>query len=134
MIVLDASVTLKWIFSGEDKDEEARICRDRHVSGEETVAVPDLFFYEIANVLATKTKLIGKDAVEAFSLIWKFDFEVFSFGLDEFSEGIGLSKRYGISLYDAAYIELARKLKCSFVTADRKLFEKVMNIKYISFL
>jgi predicted nucleic acid-binding protein len=134
MIVLDASVILKWIFGDENGGDKARLYRDRHVSGEEIVAVHDLFFYEISNVLATKIKLSRNAAVEAFSLIWKFDLEIFSCGLDEFSEGIGLSKRYGISLYDAAYIVLARKLKCSFVTADRKLFEKVMNIKDVSCL
>ena len=67
-------------------------------------------------------------------MVWQFDFEIFSFGIDEFTAGMALSKLYGLSLYDAAYIELARKLKCSFVTADRKLFEKVTNIKYVSFL
>jgi len=35
---------------------------------------------------------------------------------------------------DAAYVELSRKLKCSFVTADRKLYEKVRSIKSVDFL
>jgi len=95
MIVLDASVALKWIFGDEEGGEKARRCREGHVTGEETVAVHSLFFYEIANVLATKTRLSTKGAVEAFSLIWNFDLEVFSLGLDEFLEGIVLSRQYG---------------------------------------
>lgn len=134
MIVLDASVILKWIFGDEDLGEKARLYKDGHVSGEEIVAVHDLFFYEIANVLATKTKLSLKDTVEAFSLIWKFDLEIFNFGLDEFSEGLALSKKYGITLYDSAYIVLARRLKCIFVTADRKLFEKVKDLRQVALL
>ena len=44
MIVLDASVALKWIFWDETGGERARHYRDRHVSGDEIIAVPDLFF------------------------------------------------------------------------------------------
>jgi predicted nucleic acid-binding protein len=98
------------------------------------VAVPSLFFYEIANVLATKTRLSAKDAAEAFSLIWNFDLETFSLGLDEFLEGIILSRQYGITLYDAAYIVLARKLGCPFVTADGRLYKKVKGLKEVRIL
>ena len=134
MILLDASVVFKWIFRDEDGEGNARLYRDRHISGEEIVAVPDLFFYGIANVLATKTTLNKNDIVDAFSLIWKFDFEIFSFGLEEFLTGINLSKRYGITLYDAAYICLAQKLKFHLVTADRRLYEKVEGLKEIILL
>lgn len=134
MIVLDASVVLKWIFEDEEGRDKARRYKERHISEEEIISVPDLFFYEIANVLTTKTKL-GVEAVsDAFSLLWDFDFEVFSFGLEEFLNGIVLAKRYRITLYDAAYIELARKLKSSFVTSDRRLYEKVKELKGVNLL
>jgi predicted nucleic acid-binding protein len=134
MIVLDASVTLKWIFGDEEGGEKARLYKEGHMTGEETVAVHSLFFYEIANVLATKTRLSTKDASEAFSLIWDFDLEVFSFGLDEFSEGIILSRQYGITLYDAAYIVLAKKMGCPFITADKILYKKVKGLKEVRIL
>ncbi len=129
MIVLDASVVLKWIFSDEDNGEKARRYRDAHVSGAERIVVPGLFFYEIANVLATKTGLSPKECYEAFSFIWNFDLESARFGLDEFVEAISLSRRYGISLYDASYVGLAQKLTCRFVTAEKRLLEKVKNLK-----
>ncbi len=69
-----------------------------------------------------------QDAAEAFSLIWNFDLEVFSLGLDEFLEGITLSRQYGITLYDAAYVVLARKLGCPFVTSDRSLYKKLKGL------
>ena len=129
MIVLDASVVLKWIFGEEEGGEKARLYKEGHVTGKEPVAVHGLFFYEIANVLATKTRLSTKDAAEAFSLIWNFDLEVFSLGLDEFLEGIILSRQYTITLCDAAYVVLARKLGCPFVTSDRSLYEKAKRLK-----
>jgi predicted nucleic acid-binding protein len=134
MIVLDASVVLKWILGDEEKGEKAKLYRDSHVSGEEIVAVHDLFFYEIANVLTTKTKLSTGDIVEAFSLIWNFDFDIFNFGLEEFLAGITLSRRYRITLYDAAYISLAKRLKCPFVTADKRLYERIKELKEIRLL
>ena len=134
MIILDASVVLKWILGDEKDEEKAKYYKEGHVTGEETVAVHSLFFYEIANVLVTKTRLSTKDAADAFSLIWNFDLEVFSLGLDEFLEGISLSRKYGITLYDAAYIGLARKLGCSFVTADRRLYEKVKKLGEVRIL
>jgi len=30
-----------------------------------------------------------------------------------------------VSVYDATYLVLAQRLKCYFITADRKFFEKV---------
>ena len=128
MIVLDASAALKWIFGEEEGGEKARLYKEGHVTGREKVAVHGLFFYEIANVLATKTRLSTKDAAEAFSLIWNFDLEVFSLGLDEFLEGMILSRQYGITVYDAAYVVLARRLSCPFVTSDRILYKKAKKL------
>jgi len=123
MIVLDASVVLKWIFDDEGGGDCAVRLRDEHIAGKEIIAVPDLLFYEIGNVLATKTRLSEAAVAEAFALLWDFSLERFDLGLDEFQGSLTLCRKYKITLYDAAYVELSRKLKCSFVTADRKLYE-----------
>jgi len=134
VIVLDSSVVLKWIFDDEDIHGKAIKYQQKHISGEETVIVPSLFFYEIANVLATKTRLSGSDAAESFLMFWNFDFEVIDFSLDEFLSVIDLSMHYKVSVYDASYIELARKLNCNFITADRKLYEKAREMKEVKLL
>ncbi len=38
-------------------------------------------------------------------------------------------EKAGITLYDAAYIVLARKSGCPFVTSDRSLYKKVKKLK-----
>ncbi len=134
MIVLDASVVLKWIFADEDEGEKAERFKDAHVGGHDTIAVPDLLFYEIGNVLTTKTRLSEAAVAEAFSLLWEFSLERFDLGLDEFQNSLALSRKYKITLYDAAYVELSRRLKCTFVTADRKLYEKIKSIKSVELL
>lgn len=134
MIILDSSVALKWIFDDEDAHEDAIKYRQRHMSGEEMIIVPSLFFYEIANVLATKIKLSASDAVEIFSMFWNLDFEIFDFGLENFLSAINLSVHYKVSVYDAVYIELAKKLNCNLITADRKLYENIREIKQVRLL
>jgi len=134
MIVLDASVVLKWIFADEDGGEHAARFKDAHVSGHEIIAVPDLLFYEIGNVLATKTRLSEQAVAEAFSLLWEFSLERFDLGLDEYQSSLSLCRRYKITLYDGAYVELSRRLKCTFVTADRKLYEKIKSLKGVELM
>lgn len=134
MIVLDASLVLKWIFADEVGADPAARLKDAHVAGQETVAVPDLLFYEIGNVLATKTRLSEAAIAEAFSLLWDFSLERFDLGLEEFQGSLALSGKYRITLYDAAYVELSRRLKCTFVTADKKLYEKIKSIKSVELL
>jgi predicted nucleic acid-binding protein len=134
MIVCDASVILKWIFDEEADGDHANRLKEGHVAGNEIIAVPDLLFYEVANVLATKTRLSEAAVNEAFSLLWDFQLERFDLGLEEFMGGLALSRKYKITLYDAAYIELARRLKCAFVTADNRLYEKTKTVKLVDLL
>lgn len=54
MIVLDASVVLKWLLDDEAGGARAAGFREAHAAGAETIAVPDPLFYEIANVLTLK--------------------------------------------------------------------------------
>lgn len=134
MIVLDASVVLKWIFDDEIGAEPAARLKNAHVAGDEIIAVPDLLFYELGNILAKKTRLSEAAIAEVFSLVWDFSLERFDLGLEEFQGGLVLSRKYKITLYDAAYVELSRRLKCTFVTADKKLYEKVKSIKTVEIL
>jgi predicted nucleic acid-binding protein len=55
-------------------------------------------------------------------------------GLDEFLEGIIYSRQYGITLYDAAYIVLAKKMGCPFITADKILYKKIKGLKEVRIL
>lgn len=125
MIVLDSSVALKWIFADEEGAEHAERVRNEHISGKNEIAVPSLFFYEIANVLASKVKLSAEEALEAFELISAFEFNVHELDIPEFLEAMTLSMKHKISVYDTSYHVLASRLGCRFLTADRKFWGKV---------
>lgn len=128
MIVADASVGLKWIFANEQGAEQALHIRNHHVSGQNVIAVPSLFFYEAANVLATKVKLPPEAAQSAFQLFLDFELEVFEPDNGEYLEAISLASERKISAYDAIYIVLARRLGCRMITADEKLWRKTMDL------
>lgn len=125
MIVLDSSVALKWIFADEDGAEHAVRVRDEHVAGTNEIAVPSLFFYEIANVLATKVRLSPEEALEAFELISAFELNVHELDSPDYLEAMTLAMGHRISVYDASYHVLANRLGCRFLTADRMFWEKV---------
>ena len=125
MIVLDSSVALKWIFADEIGAGHAVRVRDEHVSAKNEIAVPSLFFYEIANVLSTKVNLAPDDALEAFELINDFEFNVHELDNLEYLDAMALAMEHKISVYDASYHVLASRLGCRFLTADRKFWEKV---------
>lgn len=125
MIVLDSSVALKWIFADEEGAEHAVRVRDNHINGKNEIAVPTLFFYEIANVLATKVRLSSEEALEAFELISAFEFNVHELDSTGFMEAISFAIKHKVSVYDASYHVLASRVGCRFLTADRKFWEKM---------
>jgi len=124
MIVFDSSVALKWVFNNEEGVSQALALRNAHISGETELVVPTLFFYEIANVLATKVQLAAAEARRAFELFADFELVVHDLDRDEYLAAMDISARYRVSVYDATYLVLAQRLKCYFITADRKFFEK----------
>ena len=128
MIVLDASVVLKWLFPEENG--ETRFLEE-HLSGENPVAVPELFFYEVSNVLATKTSLPLGSVRQGLDFLADLELETYSFGREEYHLAAEMARRYGISAYDAAYIALAQRLGCPFFTADRKLFRKIKVLPFV---
>ncbi len=134
MIVLDSSVALKWIFANEEGAEQAIRLRDDHVSGKNEIAVPTLFFYEIANVLATKVQLQPEDSREAFELISSFEFVIHDLDSIDYLEAMNLSMQYKLSVYDACYHVLASRLGCCFLTADRKFWGKVKELNVAELL
>jgi len=130
MIVLDASVVLKWLISEKDQ-EIALIFLDRHINSGEPVAIPELLYYEVGNILAMKTKLTDGAITRAMNYLFALELLVYTLGKDEFIDAIKLSRMYEISVYDASYVTLAHSLKTYFVTADEKLVRKVEKLDFV---
>ena len=133
MIVLDASIILKLIFKENDTPLALKLM-ENHITGEEKISAPELLYYELANVLATKVLISVKNASSALAEIFNLEIETFTLGIEEFLTSIGVSHKYTISVYDASYVVLAERLNCDFITADVKLFRKITDLKFVRLL
>lgn len=118
-LVLDASVGVKWFSSaGEDNLSEALDIRRAHIEGKELIAVPALFFYEVANALTYK-KAIPFEEIEL-ALDSLFDINLQSEALEAglARDSVKLARRLGLTFYDACYAIAAVKNSCPLITAN----------------
>ncbi len=134
MVVLDSSVILKWVIPDEANTEEALSYLRLHAAGAETIAVPFLLFYEVANVLGMKPQLASSEGKKALNAILNLGLSQHASADSDYLKIIDYVKKYRVSGYDAAYIILAENLGCNFVTADGKLAARVKDLTFVKLL
>jgi predicted nucleic acid-binding protein len=118
--VVDASVSLAWFFEDEASEFTERAL-DRLAS--ERAWVPALWTLECANVLASAHRRGRIDAARRHALAeratrlpLRVDREPVTV-----AEIDGLAARFGLSAYDAAYLELAVRRSLALLTLDARL-------------
>ena len=129
MTVVDASVVLKWLLA--EPSEEAEQLLETHLNGSDQLVAPELLYYEIGNVLVTKTRLSAQETSDLFGYFLDLHIEAYSLGADEYRTTIDLARRYKLSVYDAAYLGLAMALDIRLVTADRRFATRAADTKII---
>lgn len=120
--VLDASVTAAWAFHDENSFETEAIL-DR--LAEESAYVPALWLWEVANALSLgikRKRISGADAenflfrLKAFSIIVEaVDTECI------FQDVFSVARKHALTVYDAAYLELAMRRRLPLATQDKTL-------------
>ena len=120
-LVLDASVALAWTLDDEDSDV-ATAAFDEVGSG---VEVPAHWPLEVANGLRMaerRGRLLSVRSAEALARIFTLGIAV-----DDgpwpvrTARALDLSRRYALTVYDAAYLELAERRNARLATLDRDL-------------
>jgi predicted nucleic acid-binding protein len=121
-LVLDASVVLAWSIAEECSAQADVIEEIVHRDGAE---VPSHFFLEVAGAVLKgerEKKLTREDAREIAigveSLACMVDQET---SRRAFHDTMELAYKHGLTLYDAAYLELAIRRKLRLATLDKKL-------------
>jgi predicted nucleic acid-binding protein len=129
VVVVDACLALKWVLPENDTDVATMLLDTWANEGIEVVA-PDLFAYEVTNILYRRTRAKEKRLTysEAYSGLEK----LFAIGISlRFSEEVSkdamkLADRYQLAAtYDAHYLALASREGCEFWTADARLWRVV---------
>lgn len=125
MIVIDASVVSKLFLPLEKHRQKSKEILRRHLQKLDDIIVPDLLHYEVANALATKTSLPLAKILKDLSRFEIYNFSIEHLTIKDMQEASKLSRKYKVSVYDAAYAVLAREKKCDLITADEKFVEQV---------
>ena len=125
-VIVDASVALKWGLDDEEHVAQAVALRDDWVLYKKhRLVAPSLFYYEVINGLRTAV-LRGRIAQELGAEILKNILGIGVLLVDPEAERIyRLACNYGIVVYDAAYLALAKVLDCPLWTGDRPFYRAV---------
>ena len=122
-IVLDTSIAIKWFFPENGSGKALRLKRD-HVKGKSLLCSRDLLLYEFVSALKNYSplKIEEKDFKLATAALQAMRLKIYSLEYTELAELFRLSRKVNLSIYDSAYILLAKRLRTSLYTADKKLF------------
>ncbi len=125
-LVIDASIAIAWCLRDRDGTAEADTVMDRISS--ETAIVPGLFWYEVRSVLvvAERKDRIGADSAEV-HLDRLRDLPLLTDNDQDDHQAIALARHHGLSGYDAAYLETAKRRGAEFATLDKRLATAAAN-------
>ena len=122
--VLDASMAMSWCFADESTPYSRQVLATLLDSYAE---VPALWPFEIANVLAVNEK--RRRITEAISQEFLETLAGLDIRIDKSLPGVDgnalllLARRFGLTAYDADYLELAKRKGLPLATFDRELIE-----------
>ena len=121
-LVLDSSVALAWVYADETTDAVLRLFDDVRLYG---AWVPGLWRWEIANVLQMNVRRgrhagdFRDGALASLALLpVKVDAEA---DRQAWNAALHLAERHGLTVYDAAYLEIASRRKIALATLDQQL-------------
>lgn len=125
--VLDNSVAMRWLLASQKKADQAYAEIVLRSLVEAEAVVPNLWHLEAANVLlvAERRGELEPGEVERFiAQLENLPVVVDSLTPHQvFSRGMGLSRAYKLSTYDAAYLELAIREGLPLATLDKDLIK-----------
>ena len=125
MIVLDASVALKWFVEGEPLGASARGVLDDIERDPRSYLVPELFMNEILAVLTRLPRASTAQVQEALSLVETLGLARVGNGHELLARAAELAVSWGVSGYDAIYLALASLTGSVWLTADERAARKV---------
>jgi predicted nucleic acid-binding protein len=121
-LVLDSSATLAWIYGDETTESIRRVFQ---VVADDGAVVPMLWRLEIANSL---TLAMRRGRIDAnFRHAALADLALLDITMDDrtdvhaWGETLNLADRFRLTLYDAAYLELAQRRALPLATLDSEM-------------
>ena len=132
MIVVDASVAIKWIEKEEDS-EKAVLLQKSHLLKQNEIIVPQLIYFEIANTLSTKSKVEEKYIELGINIVYNTDLKIEQLEKVDLLKASNLAKKHKTSVYDMIYAVVAKKYDTILITTDEKFIQKT-KFSYVKLL
>ena len=121
--VLDTSIALKWLL--EDEHDRAYSVALLHSVGDEhRPIVPWLWFYEMANAILVqirRERISAEEASAFLRLIGEMPIEVDTPDRLAILQPFRFARQNRLTCYDAAFLDLARRLNAPLATDDKEL-------------
>ena len=134
MIVVDASVAIKWFVTSEPLVEEAERVLGEIEENPARFLVPDLFMNELLAVLCRLPGSTPTKVKEALSLVEALGMTRVGNGHEVLALAADFADRWRLSGYDAVYLALASLAGGEWLTADARAVRRVANGDLVSLL
>jgi len=132
LITIDASVLLKWLIAESEDMEQAVLLRTHFEKKKVEFIVPSFCFAEVCNILYRK---VPHAAIEFYSYILELQITEHQLSFNIVNIAFKLMEQYhAVSFYDASYHALAILENGTFITADKKYYEKTRKEGHIMLL
>ncbi len=122
-IVLDASITAKWIFEDEKTVESEELLEA--VLREDIILIqPAIWAYEVLNLIKTgqaRDRITQQKAQESVGWLQTLSFEIVGLEKTDYAELLTLAMDHQLTAYDAAYFLTAQRRGINLVTEDGAL-------------
>ena len=118
-LVVDASIVVAWLFDDEDESLADRALVRLEEDG---ATVPQLWHLETRNSLLTaerRGRLSSREVMDRMDALK--DLPIRTDEEPDLQSAFDLARAHGLSLYDAMYLELARRESAELATLDRTL-------------
>ena len=126
--VVDASVVLKWSLRDEEFLEEADALYEAFLDQVIDLVAPYYVRYEVANSLEVarlQGRIDAPSTEQRLRLFFQTDIGAHEDEDALLMEAMRFARGHSIALYDALYVALADRLGFAFVTADRRLHQRL---------
>lgn len=121
--VVDSSVVVKW-FITEPGSEQALRLRDAFATGRVSLVAPTLLFYEVMNAIRFSGVFDAEELVLASRSLSKYEFEIWRPKGRLLELSAQLSVEENVTVYDAVYVALAKRIGSRLFTEDKELLSK----------
>jgi predicted nucleic acid-binding protein len=125
--VIDTSIAIKWFVREEGQDAAFQIL-EKMLTSPGHFAVPELFYFELANVFNRLIPHPNPGQLEVFDQLINLGIHRFVM-TSELAKEIRIFQKMGLSGYDATYVGLAKILKGVWLSFDKTAHRKIAHLK-----